>query len=175
MLNYIPAAENFYHLPAGGRSDIHPKYGRTGLGMILRISMHRNVTLIQMGSRQKPSYAVAGIKKTRNAYRHLSKNPVLLRFPSCRNPVIAEQQIWGFRVYIANILLLLLLLTVSQVRCASAPVYSDQLIKFELLTQSIRQQGCQKYLHGRLSAICFPYIQNITQFHRKSQFKLLFF
>ena len=44
-----------------------------------------------------------------------------------------------FRVYIANILLLLLLLTVSQVRCASAPVYSNQLIKFELLTQSIRQ------------------------------------
>ena len=48
-----------------------------------------------------------------------------------------------FRVYIANILLLLLLLTVSQVRCASAPVYSHQLIKFELLTQSIRQHSCQ--------------------------------
>ena len=48
-----------------------------------------------------------------------------------------------FRVYIANILLLLLLLTVSQVRCASAPVYSHQLIKFELLTQSIRQPSCQ--------------------------------
>lgn len=49
----------------------------------------------------------------------------------------------GFRVYIANILLLLLLLTVSQVRCAYAPVYSNQLIKFELLTQSIRQLRCQ--------------------------------
>ncbi len=43
-----------------------------------------------------------------------------------------------FRVYIANILLLLLLLTVSQVRCATAQVYSNQLIKFELLTQSIK-------------------------------------
>lgn len=49
----------------------------------------------------------------------------------------------GYRVYIANISLLLLLLTVSQVRCAFAPVYSNQLIKFELLTQSIRQLSCQ--------------------------------
>lgn len=53
-----------------------------------------------------------------------------------------KTDIW-FRVYIANILLLLLLLTVSQVRCAFAPVYSNQLIKFELLTQSIRQRSCQ--------------------------------
>ena len=51
---------------------------------------------------------------------------------------------WVFRVYIANILLLLLLLTVSQVRCAAAQVYSNQLIKFELLTQSIMQPKLPK-------------------------------
>ena len=83
-------------------------------------------------------------KKSKRHYHHLLSN---LCSPSAPPPspgsAVGILQIYGFRVYIANILLLLLLLTVSQVRCASAPVYSHQLIKFELLTQSIRQPSCQ--------------------------------
>ena len=82
-----------------------------------------------------------------------------------------------FRVYIANILLLLLLLTVSQVRCASAPVYSNQLIKFELLTQSIRQRGCQKIFAWKtlrdtsLFTLSIQPYYNITKSARQSKFK----
>ena len=96
-------------------------------------------------------------KKSKRHYHHLLSN---LCSPSAPPPspgsAVGILQIYGFRVYIANILLLLLLLTVSQVRCASAPVYSHQLIKFELLTQSIRQPSCQNiYMED---SVCFPYL-----------------
>lgn len=51
-----------------------------------------------------------------------------------------------FRVYIAKELLLILLLIVSQVIVQMAhhfTVVSNQLIKFEQVAQSIRQQSCQ--------------------------------
>lgn len=49
-------------------------------------------------------------------------------------------QMQDFQSLYSKNLLLLLLLTVSQVECAIALVLSNQLIKFELLTQSIRQR-----------------------------------
>ena len=81
------------------------------------------------------------------------------------------------RVYIAKITFTTLIDHFTSLDAESSLVLSDQLIKLELLTQSIRQRGCQKIFAWKtlrdtsLFTLSIQPYYNITESARQSKFK----